>query len=414
MTQVDVRALAREAEADCASAFARIDEISHICTEKVLSAFAKERVALTDFAPSTGYGYDDVGRDKLDRLYADAFGAEAALVRPQFFNGTHTIACALYALLRPGDTLLSAAGAPYDTLLGVIQGKDGEGSLAEYGISYAELAFNEDMPAYLAALSAKCGEIRPKVVLIQRSRGYSQRRTLTVGEIRCMAEAVHAVCPEARVVVDNCYGEFCETEEPCAVGADLQCGSLIKNPGGGLAPCGGYVAGKKDAVALVAARLTVPGIGAEVGANPAGYRAFYQGFFMAPHTVAQALRTAVFAARLLEKMGYAPSPAYDVPRSDVIQTLTFHAPDPMIAFCRGIQSGSPVDSFAAPEPWAMPGYADPVIMAAGAFVQGASIELSADGPLREPYTVYMQGGLTYESGRLGILRAAEEIAKLSD
>ena len=409
---MDIATLAARAEADCREAFARIDLVSRKNTEKVLAAFREERVALTDLAPSTGYGYDDVGRDKLDRVYARALGAEAALVRTQFFNGTHTIACALYAHLRPGDVLLSAADAPYDTLRGVISGTDGEGSLAELGVRYEEQAFLPDFEAYLAALRQKVATVRPRVTLVQRSRGYSQRRTLTVAELGRIAADVKEEAPDCTVIVDNCYGEFAEELEPVAVGADLQCGSLIKNPGGGLAPCGGYVAGTAQAVRLVAARLSVPGIGAEVGANPAGYRAFYQGFFSAPHVTAQALRTAVFTARLLELMGFSPSPAYDEPRSDIIQTVTFGAPEPMIAFCRGVQEGSPVDSFVTPEPWAMPGYADPVIMAAGAFVQGASIELSADGPLRPPYTVYLQGGLTYESGRIGITTAAEKIRAL--
>lgn len=408
---MDLHLLAATVEADCREAFARIDAVAAKNTEKVLDAFREERVALADFTATTGYGYDDVGRDKLDRIYARTFGAEAALVRLHFFNGTHTIATALYGILRPGDTLLSAVDAPYDTLADVISGRDGEGSLAEWGVSYAEQAFLPDFEEYISALSKTVSELLPKAVIIQRSRGYSQRRTLTVAEIGRICNTIKAVSPETVTIVDNCYGEFCEESEPCACGADLMCGSLIKNPGGGMAPAGGYIAGKEKYVRLCAARLSVPGIGAEVGANPAGYRDLYQGFFMAPHITAQAVKTAVFAARLLELMGFDSAPAYDTPRSDIIQTITFGAPEPLIAFCRGIQEGSPVDSFAAPEPWAMPGYADPVIMAAGAFVQGASIELSADGPIRAPYTVYMQGGLTYEAGKIGILSAAKYIAK---
>ncbi len=398
------------AEAACRDAFAYADGIARVNTEKVLDAFRAERVALTDFAASTGYGYGDVGRDKLDRVYAQAFGAEKALVRTQFFNGTHTIAVALYATLRPGDVLLSAVNAPYDTLDKVIRGTGGEGSLAELGVRYEEQAFLPDFDEYLAALAEKVRSCGPKTVLIQRSRGYSQRRALTVSDIGRIVGAIRSAKPDAVIVVDNCYGEFTEETEPTSVGADLICGSLIKNPGGGFAPCGGYVAGKAQIVDLCAARLSVPGQGSEVGCTPSGYRALYQGFFMAPHVVAQSVKTAVLAAKLFGDMGFSVSPDASEHRSDIIQTLTFRRPEPMVAFCKGIQQGSPVDSFVTPEPWEMPGYADPVIMAAGAFVQGSSIELSADGPLREPYTVYLQGGLTYEAGRAGLKFALEHIA----
>lgn len=401
--------LNRKAGADCAGFFPDIDKISEINTARVLDAFRAERVAEADFAPSTGYGYGDGGRDKLDRVFARAFCAEDALVRHTFINGTHTIATALYANLRPGDTLLSATGRPYDTLTGVIEGHKGEGSLEELGVGYTQLELSPVFDAYLKELRSTVTAVRPAAVLIQRSRGYSARRTLTTAEIGAICNAVKAAHPPAVTIVDNCYGEFCETAEPCAAGADLICGSLIKNPGGGLAPTGGYIAGKRAAVEACAYRLTVPGIGREAGCNPAGYRDYYRGLFLAPHTVAQALKTALFAARLTELLGYTPDPLYSAVRSDIIQTITFHRPEPLLAFCRGIQEGSPVDSFAVPEPWDMPGYDCPVVMAAGAFVQGASIELSADAPIREPYTVYIQGGLTYEAGRAGILSAARRL-----
>lgn len=397
-----------KAEADIASALARIDETCEACTAVVMSAFAACRVAENMFAPSTGYAYGDRARQTLDSLFAASLGAPAALVRGQFINGTHAIACALYGSLRAGQTLLCATGLPYDTLMPVLRGPGG--SLAEYGVGYS---VTELEPAnWLDRLAADAARLRPAAALIQRSRGYSSRRALTVAEINAAAAAIKARSPETRVIVDNCYGEFTESREPDTFGAvDLICGSLIKNPGGGLAPTGGYVAGKPEAVEDAACRLGVPGIGSEAGCNPSGYRLYYQGLFMAPHTVAQALKTAVFAARALELAGFHVSPRWDEPRPDIIQTVSFGAPEPMLAFMRGIQAGSPVDSFVTPEPWAMPGYEDEVVMAAGAFVQGASIELSADGPMRPPYTAYLQGGLTYESGRRGVMKALEEILK---
>jgi cystathionine beta-lyase family protein involved in aluminum resistance len=397
------------AEADIVSALARIDAVSFENTKRILAAFEKNRVSEACFSPTTGYGYNDSGRDTLDRVFADALGTESALVRAHFINGTHAIACALFGILRPGDTLLCATGSPYDTLLPVIYGAEG-GSLTEYGVKVTALDFlsdgRYDEQKYLQSLAGEVSRLKPRAVLIQRSRGYSLRPPLSVRQINSIVKIVKSVSGETITVVDNCYGEFVETSEPAT---DLLCGSLIKNPGGGLAPTGGYIAGSPALVELAACRLGVPGIGGEAGSYAAGYRLFYQGLFLAPHTVAQALKTAVFAARALELAGFETSPLYSEERHDIIQTVTFRAPRPMLAFIRGIQAGSPVDSYVTPEPWNMPGYEDKVVMAAGAFVSGSSIELSADAPMREPYTAYLQGGLTYESGRLGILRSLSEI-----
>ncbi len=402
----DILALAARAEAACSRSFARIDEVAHKNSVKVLEAFRRARVSEAMFAGTNGYGYDDQGRDTLDKIYADVFGAEDALVRIQFVNGTHTIACALFGALRPGDTLLSVTGAPYDTLQSVI-GISGNcsGSLKEYGIGYSELPFDPEISGIEKALEDKS----IKAVLIQRSRGYSTRAALSVEQIGKMIEKIKSIRPEVWVIVDNCYGEFVEEIEPTQVGADLIAGSLIKNPGGGLAPTGGYIAGRHECVEAAAARLTSPGIGRECGSTIGANRALYQGFFFAPHVVAQALKTAAFCAAALGELGFKVSPLADDIRHDIIQTIELGAPERVCAFCKGIQAGAPVDSFVTPEPWAMPGYDCDVIMAAGAFVQGASIELSADAPMREPYMVYLQGGLTYESGKAGVLRAIEEM-----
>ncbi len=392
--------------------FEHIRKVAEENSKRVLEAFAKHRVSDTMFGGTTGYGYNDQGRDVLDKIYADVFGAEDALCRIQFVNGTHALFCALFGALNPGDTLLSITGAPYDTLLGAI-GVSGKrhGTLAEYGVKYREIPMvngEVDLPSALSA----CEEEANVLVYIQRSRGYGDRRALSVSEIGEIIAAVRKKNPRALVMVDNCYGEFCETREPTHVGADIIAGSLIKNPGGGLAPSGGYIAGREELVERAAERLTVPGIGRECGATLGNNRLLYQGFFMAPHIVAQALYTAIFAAETFEKMGFEVSPRADEVRYDIIQTIELKTPEKLKAFCKGIQSGAPCDSFVTPEPWAMPGYDDEVIMAAGAFVQGASIELSADAPMREPYRVYFQGGITYESGKLGILRAAKEIENL--
>ena len=409
MPEQELFSLAREVERDAANAFARIDKIAQENSQRVLAAFQKHRVSDTMFAGTTGYGYDDVGRDTLERIYADTFGAEDALVRLQFVNGTHTIACALFGALRPGDTLLSITGAPYDTLQSTI-GITGDypGSLRDFGVKYREIALAPDGTVDLPAVRAVLEEDKSvRVVSLQRSRGYSTRAALSVEAIGAVCRAVRAMREDVCILVDNCYGEFVETIEPCAVGADLIAGSLIKNPGGGLAPCGGYIAGRHDYVERAAMRLTAPGIGRECGATLGNNRLLYQGFFNAPHTTAQALKTAVFCAGLLERLGYAVSPRFEEARYDIIQTIALENEENVRRFCRGIQMGAPVDSFVTPEPWDMPGYDCKVIMAAGAFIQGASIELSADAPMREPYLVYLQGGLTYESGRAGILCAAQ-------
>ncbi len=401
--------LARRAEARCSGRFADIDRIAFACTEKVLAAFAEERVQAGDFAGTTGYGYDDVGRDKLERIYARVFGAESALVRTAFVNGTHAIACAMFACVRPGQKMVSITGGVYDTLETVV-GKRGNipGTFADYGIGYQEVPLKDGVPD-LPAIVEAVKDPAVSAVFIQRSRGYGIRKTLSPREIGDLCKTVKAVNPNIVALVDNSYGEFVCEEEPLAYGADLMAASLIKNPGGGLAPCGGYIAGRADLVERAACRMTLPGIGAECGASLNVNRSLYQGFFMAPHITAQAVKTAAFAAAVMEELGYRVSPASDEERYDIIQTIDFGAPQPLIDFCKGIQSASPVDSFASPEPGEMPGYESPVIMAAGAFIQGSSIELSCDAPLREPYTCYLQGGLTYESGKLGILRAAQRM-----
>nr|WP_300166955.1 aminotransferase class I/II-fold pyridoxal phosphate-dependent enzyme [uncultured Flavonifractor sp.] len=406
-----VTALASQAQADLAAQFERIDAIAEENTQKVLAAFQKHRVAEAHFAGTTGYGYDDLGRDTLDLIYADIFHTEDALVRVQFVNGTHAITCALFGALKPGDILVSAVGAPYDTMLGVIGVVDkGPGSLKNYGIKYRQVELLDNKPDPVG-LAEAVKDPRVKAVLIQRSRGYATRASLSVAEIGALAKVVKDNNPGAVVLVDNCYGEFVETIEPTQVGADLVVGSLIKNPGGGLAPTGGYIAGRHDLIEGAAMRLTTPGIGKECGSTFGANRSLYQGLFLAPHTTAQAVKTAVFAARIMELLGYQVDPASDAVRHDIIQMVHFGSPEPLKKFCKGIQFGAPVDSYVTPEPWDMPGYDCQVIMAAGAFIQGASIELSCDAPMREPYTAYFQGGLTYESGKAGVMLAVEELLK---
>ncbi len=404
-----VRALGARAQRELAQEFSRIDAIAQENTQRVLEAFQDHRVADSYFAGTTGYGYDDLGRDKLDEIYAQLFGTESALVRIQFVNGTHAIACALFGALKAGDVLLSAVGAPYDTLLGVVGAVDkGPGSLKDYGVEYRQVELLDNKPD-LDGIAAAAADPRVKAVLLQRSKGYSTRQSLSVAEIGEICQAVKRANPGAAVLVDNCYGEFVEPQEPTHVGADLVVGSLIKNPGGGLAPTGGYIAGRRDLVEGAATRLTVPGIGGECGSTLGQNRLLYQGLFLAPHTVAQAVKTAVFAARVMELLGYETEPRSTAVRHDIIQMIHMREPEALKKFCKGIQFGAPVDSYVTPEPWDMPGYDCPVIMAAGAFIQGASIELSADAPMREPYTVYLQGGLTFESGKLGVLLAVQEL-----
>ena len=398
-----------QCERDCRPVFERMESIERFNTRKVLDAFNKFEISQRHFAPTTGYGYGDVGRDALDQVYAEVFRCEAALVRPQIASGTHALALSLQGLLRPGDVLVCGAGKPYDTLEQVIGigGSKGEGSLSEYGIGYREVPLSGGR-LDLAALSAAV-DASTKLVLLQRSRGYDWRPSLTLDEIREAAALVHEKNPGALVMVDNCYGEFTAEQEPTEVGADLIVGSLIKNPGGGLAPTGGYVAGKRAAVEKIACRMTCPGIGAEVGSYAAGYQLFFQGLFLAPSTVVQAVKTSILAAKVFESLGYDVHPAFDAPRSDIIQAIRFGAPEPLIEFCRAIQKASPVDSQAVPEPWDMPGYQDQVIMAAGTFVAGASIELSADAPIRAPYIGYLQGALTYAHGRIAVESAVRAL-----
>lgn len=411
MKSIELKTLAAEAEHALAPIFAEIDENSYRRTADVLAAFENNKVSDGCFAGTSGYGYDDKGREVLDRVYAEVFGTEAALVRINFVNGTHALSTGLFALLRPGDTLFSVAGKPYDTLEEVIgiSGTPGNGSLADFGVGYAQHELTADGRLDKDGILARL-DVDPtvKVVFIQRSKGYLNRRTLTPDEISAVYDAVKAAHPDVWVVVDNCYGEFTTAAEPRA---DMLIGSLIKNPGGGMAETGGYIAGTSRAVELASYRLTTVGTGAEVGCTMGQNKNLFRGFFYAPHTVAGALKTMHLAAYIFEKLGYETSPAWDERRSDIIQTVVTHSPEALCAFCRGIQSGSPVDAYVEPVPWAMPGYSDEVIMAAGAFVQGSSIELSCDGPLRDPYTVYLQGGLTYESGKYGILKAAAAVGK---
>ncbi len=408
--------IVREAEEKLAPVFARLDKIAESGTAKVMAAFREERVSNGMFASTDGYGYDDRGRDVLDKIYARVFDAEAAFVRSSVLSGTHALAIGLFGLLRPGDTLLALTGKPYDTLDEVIglSGEAGRGSLADFGVKYKEVPLAADGGADLAAITeALKDDPTVKVAFIQRSKGYLDRKSLSVEEIGEIVRAVRAVS-DAFVMVDNCYGEFVEDREPTAVGADLIVGSLIKNPGGGMAECGGYLAGTARAVELCGYRYTAPGVGLEIGASLGQNKNMYKGLFYAPHTVAQALKTAHLCAYVFDKLGYETAPRWDEPRYDIIQTVRCGTAEGLIAFCRGIQYGSPIDAFVTCEPWDMPGYNDPVIMAAGTFTQGASLELSADGPVRPPYIAFMQGGLTYESGKLGILSAAAEMIKLKN
>ena len=406
-----VEGLIARAEADCAEAFGKMDQVEYANTRRVIEAFQRHRVSARHFAPTTGYGYDDIGRDTLGEILAEVLGTECALARPQIASGTHALALCLYGVLRPGDVLLSATGKPYDTMEEVIgiSGKPGMGSLQDYGIGYEQADLLEGGRIDFDRVRELLKNEHVRLVELQRSRGYDWRPSFTIAQIEETCAFIHSVRPDVAVMVDNCYGEFTEEREPGHVGADLMAGSMIKNPGGGLAPTGGYVAGRKDLVDLVACRLTSPGIGAEVGSYAGSYRPFYQGLFQAPHTVMQAVKTAILAARTFEKLGFEVNPRYDEARCDIIQAIRFGTADRLISFIQAIQRYSPVDSEAVPEPWAMPGYQDPVIMAAGTFVAGASIELSADAPVRAPYIAYMQGALTYAHGRLGVEGAAQAI-----
>ena len=398
--------LAEKAEADCAAPFARISEIETYNSEKVLRAFIDNRVSESLFSGSSGYGYDDRGREVLDKVWSQVFGAEDSMVRHNFMSGTHAISTVLFGILRPGDVMVSLTGTPYDTLQGVIHGR-GVGSLEEFGVTYKELPLLPDGSVdYDGIPDAVKGA---KMAYIQRSRGYSTRPSLTIEVIKKIFSIVREANPDAVCVTDNCYGEFVDKLEPTEVGADLIVGSLIKNPGAGIAHTGGYITGKHEFVELCAHRLSAPGVGREVGCTLNELRPMYQGLFFSPGVTASAVKTAVFASRLFELCGFETSPRYDEPRTDIIETISLGNPEALCAFCRGIQSGSPIDSFVTPEPWDMPGYDSQVIMAAGAFNLGASVELSADAPLREPYAVWMQGGLTYPTAKAGVLLAAQSM-----
>ena len=388
--------------------FAEIDERAEYNQMKVLHAMQKNKVSEMHFAATTGYGYNDSGRETLEQVYADTFHTEAALVRPQITCGTHALAVALSAILRPGDELLSPVGKPYDTLEEVIGIRESYGSLKEFGIHYRQVDLLPDGSFDWEGIRSAIHD-KTKLITIQRSKGYQTRPTLSVARIGELIAFVKSIKPDVTCMVDNCYGEFVEEIEPSDVGADMIVGSLIKNPGGGLAPIGGYICGRKDCVAQCAYRLSAPGLGQEVGANLGILPSFYQGFFLAPTVVAGALKGAVFAANVYEKLGFGVVPNGTESRHDIIQAVTFGTPEGVIGFCTGIQSAAPVDSYVVPEPWDMPGYDDPVIMAAGAFVQGSSIELSADGPICPPYAVYFQGGLTWYHAKLGILKSLQAL-----
>ena len=375
---------------------------------KVIAAMQKNKVNATNFMATTGYGYNDEGRDNLENVYADCFHTEAALVRPQITCGTHALAVALSANLRPGDELLSPVGRPYDTLEEVIGIRESVGSLVEYGVTYRQVDLLEDGTFDYEGIKNAINE-KTKLVTIQRSKGYQTRKTFSVTEIGELIKFVKSIKPDLVCMVDNCYGEFVERIEPSDAGADMIVGSLIKNPGGGLAPIGGYICGTKECVEQCSYRLSAPGLGQEVGANLGIIQSMYQGFFLAPTVVAGALKGAIFAANIYEKLGFKVVPNSTESRHDIIQAVELGSPERMIAFCKGIQAAAPVDSHLSPEPWAMPGYDSEVIMAAGAFIQGSSIELSADGPIRPPYAVYFQGGLTWEHAKLGILMSLQKL-----
>ena len=395
-----------------AAQFEKIDCVTEFNQQKVLSAFIKNRVSETHLGISTGYGYGDEGRDNLERVMADCMGAEDALMRHSFVSGTHTLTVALFGVLRPGDSVLCLTGRPYDTITGVF-GIDSntDGSLRDFGVEYNQVDLKPDGTPDINAIRAELAWKKYKMAYIQRSRGYSLRPSLTINDIAELCRAVREVSPDTVIMVDNCYGEFVEEKEPCEVGADIVAGSLIKNPGGGIAPTGGYIAGRRDLIEKCANRLTCPGVGKEVGASLGHNRELYMGLFSAPHVVGEALKTAVYASALLELLGYKVSPRVDDVRGDIIQSVILGNENALIAFCRGMQSGAPVDSFLVPEPWEMPGYDDKVIMAAGAFTLGASIELSADAPLREPYAAWMQGGINYHSAKTGVLLAVQSMIK---
>lgn len=396
---------------DCEEQFKMYDEIREFNQMKVLKAFQDERISDSHFTNSSGYGYDDIGRDSLDKVYARIFKAESAIVRPHFVNGTHAIGSALFGNLRPGNTLLGVSGKPYDTLHNIIgiSGEENIGSLKEYGVNYNQVDLTEEGKFDLEEIKKALEDPSVKIIHIQRSTGYGWRNSFSVKEIGDVISYIKGIREDVNVFVDNCYGEFIDIIEPTEVGADIIAGSLIKNIGGGIAPAGGYIVGKKELVEQAAYRLTVPGIGGECGATFGLMRTLFQGLFLAPHIAMEAVKGAVFCARIMELAGFEVKPRFDEKRSDIIQAIKFGEPNKLIRFCKGIQYGSPIDSFVECEPWAMPGYKDEVIMAAGAFVQGSSIELSADAPIREPYIAYLQGGLTFDHAKIGVLIALNNV-----
>lgn len=395
-----------ECEKELSQSFKTVENIALSNQEKVLNAFQNNRIALRHFAPTSGYGYDDIGRDTLCALFADVFHTEKAIVSPLIANGTHALTLALFGVLRPNDTLLYISGTPYDTLENVIGGKD-IGSLKDFGISFAQTELKDDGSFDKEAISKAINEHNPKMIAIQRSRGYSWRNALKMSEFEDIISFVKNIKPDVAIMVDNCYGEFVDVIEPSDVGADIVVGSLIKNPGGGLAPTGGYIAGKEKYVDLIAGRLTAPGIGMEVGSYLSTYQYFYQGLFLAPHVVSQAIKASLLFSAVFSKLGYKVLPAPNEIGSDIITSIEFNEADELIKFCQAIQACSPIDSFVTPEPWDMPGYNHQVIMAAGTFVQGASIEMSADSPIKKPYIAYFQGSLTYEHAKLALKKCLE-------
>ena len=401
--------------AEISPRFKETDDITEYNQLKMLSAFIKNGVTESAFAGSTGYGYDDRGREILERVMADAMGAEDSLIRHNFVSGTHTLTVALFGLLRPGDKVLVLTGRPYDTITGVFGiDEKTDGSLADFGVEYHEIKLLPNGTPDKAAIKNELAANTYKMAYIQRSRGYSTRPSLTIEKIRELCDIVRKTSPKSIIMVDNCYGEFTEKQEPCEVGADIIAGSLIKNPGGGIAPTGGYIAGKHELIEKCAYRLTCPGVGREAGATLGHSRELYMGLFSAPHVVGEAMKTAVFASALFKALGFAVTPEPDDKRGDIIQCVTLGTAEGLIAFCRGMQSGAPVDAFVTPEPWDMHGYDDKVIMAAGAFTMGASIELSADGPLRPPYAAWMQGGLNFHSAHAGVLLAAQKMLEVGE
>ncbi len=401
--------LANEAEEKLKDVFNKIDKIEEYNSLKVLEALQKNEISEIHFNSTTGYGYGDIGRDTTERVFADIFKAEDCIVRGQFISGTHALTVTLFALLRPGDTLLSITGKPYDTLDEVIGIVDNPSSLKSFNVNFEQINLKEDSEFDFEKIEKRLRSGNVKVIEIQRSKGYSTRKSITIDKLEEVIKFIRNIDKNVIIMIDNCYCEFVDTKEPIEIGADIVVGSLIKNLGGGIAPNGAYVAGKENLIKLVAERLTVPGEGKEVGPSLGITKSILQGIFMAPSVVASSLKTAVFASYCLEKLNYDVEPKYNAKRADIVQTINFNNPDKLIKYCQGIQAGSPVDANSIPEPWDMPGYTDKVIMAAGAFTQGSSIELSCDGPIRPPYTAFMQGGLTYQYGKLGVLKAIQNI-----